>query len=193
MNRSYLSEFINIILIGIILFLWFTRGCGDGNSVEIKTDTITSVHYIHDTLWHQLPPRIIHTPVKIVYKEPEMYFDTASVIEKYYASMYYEEKWEDSIMDIRINDTISANEIVYRDVKYFRKTPTTVVTNLITPKETAKVKVFAGFNIGGNENELSSFTPELELIMYDKRAFSVGYNLQNKSVELGVKWKISFR
>jgi hypothetical protein len=190
MNRSYLSELLNIVLLAVVLYLIFTRGCGKGGEVEYRTDTLTTVSYVHDTVWHQLPQKVIHTPAEIVYKEIPRNIDTVFIIKKYAASYFYDETISDSSIDINIKDTVSMNEITWRDVKYLWKKPVTVIENKITQVTPAKTKLWAGFNIGGNKNELSSFTPEIELTFPEGRAFSVGYNLQNKSAEVGVKWRV---
>lgn len=191
MNRSYLSELLNVVLLAVVLFLIFTRGCGlKPGDTEYRTDTVTTVSYVHDTVWHTLPQKVIHTPAEIVYRDAPRNLDTVFIIRKYAASYFYDETISDSSIDINIKDTISMNEIMWRDVKYLWKKPVTVIENKIIQVPPAKTKVFIGFNIGGNKNELSSFTPELELTFYDRRAFSIGYNLQNKSAEVGLKWRV---
>lgn len=189
-NRSYLSELLNIVLLVVVMYLIFTRGCGGGKNVVVLNDTVTSVSYIHDTVWHAPVVKTIHTPAEIVYRDVEKKLDTVFIIRKFAASYFYDEMISDSNIDIHVLDTISMNEIVWRDVKYLWKKPTTVIDNNVTQVTTAKAKLFAGINLGGNKESFSAITPEIELIFYDSRAFSVGYNFHNKSVELGVKWRV---
>ena len=189
MNRSYLSEFINIILIGLVLFLFFTRGCGDGKNTVVLSDTVTSVSYIHDTIIHEIK---VPVPVPVAYEvnEVPLNVDTAAILQAYYNGSVYEDTYSDTNIAIHLKESVAENKIQWREFKYEILRPTTVITNNITQVTTAKAKLFAGINLGGNKESFSAITPEIELIFYDRRAFSVGYNFQNKSVELGVKWRV---
>lgn len=196
MNRSYLSEFIIILLLGFCLFLFFQwKGCGN-HTVIIPSnggDTLVSKKAEVDSSEKKMTPE----NVRIVRKDSLIYvntpIDTQKILQAYFTRKIYERQFKDSLLEFNLADTVEHGELKSGLPSYKIFRPTKIETTLLPPVQTAKVKVFAGFGLGGNETSMTSFTPELELIMYDKRAFSVGYNLQNKSVELGVKWKISFR
>jgi len=192
MNKSFLKELLIVILVGIIIF---QRACPGGHKSPCPpADTVTTVSYVYDTLWHTPEKLIIRPPVVIVEKEVPADVDTAAILQRFFNSYHYTEVWEDSNQQITILDSVSQNQITWRDVKYLWNKPLTVITkNIITPPAEQRAKVFLGGKIGGTKQELTAITPEIMFLSKKDHAYSIGYNLSAKSVELGALWKISFR
>ena len=192
MRKSYISELLNIILLGIIMILVFFRGCGGGGEISL-TDTITTVSYVRDTVWHQLPQQKIYVPQKVIVRDIPANVDTAAVLLKYFSDTYYEETISDSNIDIRIKDTLNSNMISWRDVQYFWKKPTAIITNKITQVAPAKTKLFVGFMLGGNKETISMAAPQLLLLNKSDNGLMAGYNFIDKTYQAGVVWKINLR
>lgn len=191
-NRSYLQELIILILVVVILLMKF---CGTGNKScpELEPKTVTVTTLVHDTIVHRINVPV-PSPADVVFIEAPAIVDTAVILQAYYNEIYYQDNYCDSVIDLYISEGISQNKVAYRDIAYQILRPTQIInTTTITPPAEQSVKVLAGFMIGGTKQELTSISPQIELITKRDNAYMIGYNLSSKSVELGLKWKISLR
>jgi hypothetical protein len=166
--RLDLKTLIIIIEFIIILYLRSCTGNGGvvntgGGTVKIDGTKYDVVKTIIDTIY--LPDtRIIYRRGKDIYHDTTIYVnvpvtmpvDTAEILKEYYAQNVYSDslKLKDSLGYITIVDTVSQNMIVGRTWNTNIKNRT--ITNTVYIKEKPRNKVYYGFGLGLNKQQLFS-------------------------------------
>jgi hypothetical protein len=203
-QREYKSLVIAALVI-IAVILLFIRQCGNSPSTPEKTIEVDTV-YVHekaDTIY--VPkPYAVYLPGKApkafekwdtLYIEGFTEVDTAAILKDYYSFYVYNDEVKHKYGRTFINDTVSQNKIIGRQVTHDLIVP--VVTRTITLHQPKRSAVFIGANILGNEiDPLKGYNVNLSFKTKRDRFIEAGYNQLfggEHYYSLGIKWKLSFR
>ena len=117
--------------------------------------------------------------------------DTLSILKDYYSKYFYTDTLDlDSLGNIVINDTISKNQIIFREINPNIYIPTTTIErdSLISKHE-----FYYGFGLAGNQNQFSYIGGELLWRSKRKKVIGLGVGInQNLQPVLTGRlfWKI---
>tara|TARA_R110002012_G_scaffold93731_3_gene227410 strand:+ start:6869 stop:7423 length:555 start_codon:yes stop_codon:yes gene_type:complete len=177
----------HIIILGMFLYILFLSMCSDPEVItETKIENFSDTTIIRDTVIKEIVKNHYHVKPSSV--------DTVFLTPEYVASL-------DSFF-FKINDTIlNADITVFSEstplinfkykVKKFELKEKIVIKDS-TIYEPLKNHFFLGAQIGGNQNSFI-FAPKIEMLSKKDYLYSVGYDLLNKSVLIGLSKKISFK
>ena len=182
--KEKIIYFVVGIILTCIVFL-FTRSCRKETTEVYKTKIDTFIVIKTDTIKGS---NIITIRNKIVYdtiKIPKV-IDTSYAIKDYYTSKKFYQWYNDSVLNLKIVDSIYMNTLFTQTLSYevFRKTITQDIITLkyITPNELyLNMDVAIGLK--------SSFIPKI-VYLKGKIFYDVGYDIFNKNVIIGVGYKI---
>jgi hypothetical protein len=117
--------------------------------------------------------------------------DTAFILNDYYSTYAYTDTLDlDSLGNIVINDTISKNSILFRDVQPNIFIPTITVTNTsyIYQRE-----FFGGISVGSTPTAIQNINGELLFVDKKRHAYGFGIGLNNEFSPIytgRIYWKI---
>lgn len=184
------------MLLVVVLGFLLIRQCGKetGSTESVKT-VIKS-----DTVIVKGKPDSIPFPkveYKIKYLKPEkefitlydtLYLDSVNV----FTTNYNDSLLEGSILTICTGEVLSTDfTYIPKYPKYIIQTDTFRINNETTITRNP-YRFYVGSTIGGNANAFS-LTPSVMLKTPKKLAFTVGYDLINKTYNLGAFTEISFK
>jgi hypothetical protein len=106
-------------------------GCNYYKHRHICPEITTHTVIIHDTLIHEIvdsfPYYVSHTDT-IIYSDTIIQpVDTAAILSDYFAYHVYNRKWQDTLIQVSIRDTITENRFLGNDFKYQILRPQTIV------------------------------------------------------------------
>lgn len=191
---------IVFVLVGIIIV---QRACNSpvvkqAPVVTVKTDTVWIVR--HDTV--QGAPRIdkqfvAGKQVRIMDTEwlpIDAIVDTARILRNYFAKNYYPYNIKTAYGSLTILDTISQNKILSRTVINNLRIPEVTTTKTITIQAKPSLQVYLGGSLlGGKDNVLSGFGPDLLLKTKSDQIYQIGayYTTEGKiAYRAGLMWKV---
>ncbi len=194
-----------LILIGIVLFQYFTRPTPADYSEYIK---IGSKEYIllsktKDTVW--IPGDTIkvpyYTPIPgdIVYVPVPTDIDTTAILQRYFATRFYSDTVPlDSIGTVQIKDSISKNQIVSRSLIFNYSIPIITETIMIESKLVNKFYLGGGINFDSSNFINSAYVSGLFKTKKDKIfAVNIGSFYTDSSIKpyIGgaLYWRINFK
>jgi hypothetical protein len=174
------------------------RACsGDGknnNNVTITTpSTITETRVEWDTLKID---SLVYVPrwktkVNTVHDTILADIDTLNILKDYYTKYFYTDTLDlDSLGSIIINDTISKNSIIFREIQPNVFIPTTTVTNTVLVNNR---EFYAGFGLKGRIDQINYLGGELLFRTKNKQAYSIGVGVNQDFqpvLGFGMYWKI---
>lgn len=171
------------------------RACSGDNSGNGVTEpiTITEVKVEYDTIIKSVPEYVPKWRVKYVteidtFQTP---IDTVSILRDYYAKYVYSDTLKiDTLGYAVINDTISRNTILSRDIKTNLLIPTTTVTNTVYINQR---ELYWGLGVQGRKDQLNYLGGELLLRSKKQNVygFGLGVNQDFQPVISGrMYWKI---
>lgn len=198
--KSIFKNFQSLIIIGLIIVIFLLRECrGDSKGtptepvkvvkVETKYDTIVKEvtsyvpEYRTDVKWKT---KTIHDTIEVHDTIP---IDTASILEDYFKAYAYNDTLKEDSITLIVNDIISQNQIMSRNIKYSLVYPTTIIQ---TEREVNKRELYLGFGIGGDRQQLSFVGSELLLRNKKERIYGVGLGI-NQNFEPILTFKMSWK
>lgn len=177
-----------VAMVALAVFVWSKWGpkACTPEEVIVQTDTI---YQKPDTIIvvKEPPPKVV---TRVVQKwdtiKEYLPVDTAKILDDYFAKNFYSDTTTDNeTYLIQVNDTISRNRIVYRDIKYTDLSPTQIINNkIIKPSH----EIYVG--VGVVSGEYFSFMPTVDWKMKNDNMVGVGYDIANNSFQLSFKTKI---
>lgn len=171
------------------------RACSGERNNSIVTDPIT----ITDTVvkWDTLKiDRLVYVPrwktkTNTVHDTVLADVDTLEILKDYYVKYFYTDTLNlDSLGNIVINDTISKNSIIFREILPNIFLPTKTITNTVYIN---KREFYGGFGIKGKSDQLNYLGGELLLKTKNKQAYSIGIGVNQEFqpvLGFGMYWKI---
>lgn len=159
------------------------RACDGGKNRTVITEPTTVTETV--TKWDTLKiDSLVYVPrwrtkVTTVYDTIPTDIDTLSILKDYYAKYFYTDTLSlDSLGSIVINDTISRNSIIFREIQPNVLIPTTTITNTIYLN---KREFYGGISIGGMVNPVQDESPinhvSGELLYKNKKRQIYGFGL----------------
>tara|TARA_B110000977_G_scaffold197443_1_gene279974 strand:- start:2837 stop:3418 length:582 start_codon:yes stop_codon:yes gene_type:complete len=172
--KAFFSNIQTILVVVLVALLFYQRSCSFDRKtveptvvtkIEVKYDTVQSVVERYVPKWRD---RIINhidtitTPI-----------DTLAILKDYYAKYAYTDTLKvDTIGYVVINDTITRNIILSRDIHTNLVIPATTVTNEIYPRNR---ELYWGVGVQGRSSQISYLGGEL--LYKDKRDHIYGVGL----------------
>jgi len=171
------------------------RNCGGGgkNSVVVESPLITDTIISYDTIIIEKTSYIPQWKTKYITKTDTTpsNIDTVAILKDYYAKYFYVDTiYIDTLGYAVINDTISQNSIISRDIKSNFLIPNKTVTNTfyINNRE-----FYWGLGLAGSTNQLNYLGGELlfKSKKHQVYGFGIGINQDLQPVLSGrMYWKI---
>ena len=171
------------------------RACSGGKSGTVVTEPITITKTV--TKWDTLKiDSLVYKPqwrtkITTVHDTIPAKIDTLSILKDYYTKYFYTDTLNlDSLGNIVINDTISKNSIIFREIKPNVLIPTTTITNTVYINNR---EFYVGFGLKGKSNQLNHLGGELLYRTKNKQVYGVGVGLnQDFQPALGFSmyWKL---
>mgnify|MGYP003663412428 FL=1 len=153
------------------------------SKVEIKWDTLRIDSLIYVPKWR--------TKIKTIHDTTPADIDTLYILKDYYSKYFYTDTLNlDSLGSIVINDTISKNSILFREIHPNVLIPTTTITNTVYIN---KREFYGGFGIKGRSNQLNYLGGELLFKTKNNQAYNIGVGLNQDFqpvLGFGMYWKI---
>lgn len=117
--------------------------------------------------------------------------DTMEILKKYFTRYSYTDTLQDSSVIIVAAFNVEKNKVDSFKLNYKLQQPSKEIT--ITNKVEAPAKAFflIGATAGLNRNLLASFGPEALYITRRKRAYGLGYDILNKSINVSVYYPLN--
>lgn len=187
-----LQSLLIVVLVAIILIMRSCDGDNSGNGIT-EPITITKIETRYDTIVEKVPEYVPKWRVKYVteidtFQTP---IDTVSILRDYYAKYVYSDTLKiDTLGYAVINDTISRNTILSRDIKTNLLIPTTTVTNTVYINQR---ELYWGLGVQGRKDQLNYLGGELLLRSKKQNVygFGLGVNQDFQPVISGrMYWKI---
>ena len=153
------------------------RACGGRGNNSVITDPITTTETI--IKWDTLKiDSLVYIPrwrtkVTTIHDTIPADVDTLSILKDYYSQYFYTDTLSlDSLGSIVINDTISKNTILFREIQPNVLIPTTTVTNTVFIN---KNEFYGGFGLQGRTDQLNYLGGEL--LWRNKKRNAYGFGL----------------
>ena len=190
----------DILIVVLVIIILLMRSCSGGGEpvvvtkTEIKYDTITNEI---TTYVPKLTTRIVTeidtiTDSLYIVKHDTLYgdiiIDTAKILEDFFAKYVYKDTQDHDSIKFVINDTISKNQILSRDVKFTYVKPTITITKYINRRE-----FYVGLGIMGTPQRLSFVGPQLNYKDKKRNLFGLGIGIDSDLqpvVSVNFAWRI---
>ena len=189
--KDFFKNIQTLLIVVLIALLFLQRSCSSPDPVEptvitkieVKYDTIETVKEVYVPKWRT---RVV-TETEFIPTE----IDTTAILRDYYAKYFYSDTLQiDTIGFAVINDTISRNTILARDVKTNILIPTTIIKKEIYLNNR---EFYWGLGLQGRTDQINYLGGEL-LYRNKKRqvyGFGLGVNQDFQPVLSGrLYWKI---
>jgi hypothetical protein len=184
-----------LILVVVILAFLLLHQCNKNKSIGMADETVTKI----DTLYKEGKIDTVFFPNKIYvtdWLKPEVIHDTSYVVTdgKIDTLNSFTTNYSDSAIDATIVSKVKG-DLISSQISYIKKFPKFIYkTDTITiNKETTITKnkwgIYAGAIVGGNK-DVFSLQPSILIKTNKTLQFSVGYELIQKSYNIGVWTKI---
>ena len=172
------------------------RACSGGGNDNVVTEPTIITETV--TKWDTLKiDSLVYVPkwrtkIETIHDTIPTDIDTLSILKDYYAKYFYTDTLSlDSLGNIVINDTISRNSILFREIQPNVLIPTTTVTNTVYINNR---EFYVGVGLKGRTNQINYLGGELLYKTKNKQVYGVGIGVnQDFQPVLGfsMHWKLS--
>jgi hypothetical protein len=198
--KKLFKNFQTLIIIGLVIVIFLLRECrGNKSTTPTEPVTIVKVETKYDTIVKEVKSYIPKYVKKIQWKTKTVHdtieihdtvpADTLSIVKDYFSARIYNDTLKEDSVTLIINDTISQNRVISRNIKYSLVYPTTIIQ---TEREVNKRELYVGFGIGGDRQQLSFAGGELLLRNKKERIYGVGLGI-NQNFEPILTFKMSWK
>jgi len=154
-----------------LMFACFVSGCCYHKNHRKCPEIITNTVIIHDTLIRNIvdsfPYYIVKTNTIIKRDTIPRIIDTAKILKDYYAYHVYNRKWQDTLIQVSIQDTVTENRFLGNNFNYRILRPQTIINNTQDNSITYNSYLYGGIDL---------ILPNMEYASIDVLyAFSRGY------------------
>ena len=199
--KNLFKNFQSLIIIGLIIVIFLLRECrGDSKGTPTEPVKVVKVETKYDTIVETVPTYIPKYKTRVKWKTKTIHdtievhdtipIDTASILEDYFKAYAYNDTLKEDSITLIIDDIISQNQIMSRNIKYSLVYPTTIIQ---TEREVNKRELYLGFGIGGDRQQLSFVGSELLLRNKKERIYGVGLGINNNFepiLTFKMSWKV---
>ena len=190
--KDYFKNIQSLLIVVLVVIILLMRSCSGGNDpiepkivteIEVRYDTVETVKETY------IPKYITRYETDIdTFRAP---IDTVAILRDYYAKYFYSDTLLiDTIGYAIINDTITKNTILARDVKSNIFIPTTTITNTVYLYNR---EFFGGISVGATNQAVQNINGEILYVNKKRNAygFGVGLNPDFQPIFTGrIYWKI---
>ena len=198
--KSLFKNFQSLIIIGLIIVIFLLRECrGEKSSLPTEPVKVVKVETKYDTIVKEVTSYVPEYRTEVKWKTKTIHdtievhdtipIDTASILEDYFKAYAYNDTLKEDSITLIVNDIISQNQIMSRNIKYSLVYPTTIIQ---TEREVNKRELYLGFGIGGDRQQLSFVGSELLLRNKKERIYGVGLGI-NQNFEPILTFKMSWK
>ena len=198
--KSIFKNFQSLIIIGLIIVIFLLRECrGDSKGTPTEPVKVVKVETKYDTIVKEVTSYVPEYRTEVKWKTKTIHdtievhdtlpIDTASILEDYFKAYAYNDTLKEDSITLIVNDIISQNQIMSRNIKYSLVYPTTIIQ---TEREVNKRELYLGFGIGGDRQQLSFVGSELLLRNKKERIYGVGLGI-NQNFEPILTFKMSWK
>jgi hypothetical protein len=199
--KSIFKNFQSLIIIGLIIVIFLLRECrGEKTPLPTEPVKVVKVETKYDTIVKEVTSYVPEYRTEVKWKTKTIHdtievhdtipIDTASILEDYFKAYAYNDTLKEDSITLIVNDIISQNQIMSRNIKYSLVYPTTTIT---TEREVNKRELYVGFGIGGDRQQLSFAGGELLLRNKKERIYGVGLGINNNFepiLTFKMSWKV---
>lgn len=181
-DRLYLGTIATLLLIILVMRMCSSKPAPCPAGKLIKSDTVW-VGHLDSSGWIRpiptaiIPARVIHDTLEITSTQwRDRPVDSLAILKDYFATRVYKDTAATEYGNIYLEDSISQNRIKARRWKTDLRMPT--VTNTVQDPAPARLQVYGGFSLSGNETSLLyGFGPELLLKTKNDKVYGIGAQL----------------
>jgi len=187
-------DLTKIVLLAFAVIILLQTQCGEKGQPEVIIDT--RVETTLDTITIEkvkyVPTR--ETVVKTIYDTIPQKVDTVEILKDYFSKVVYRDTIDiDTFGNIVIEDTVSRNQIVSRELFSNIILPTTIITT-----ETIKNKrsLYAGVNLSGNREVFNQLDVGLMLKGKNDKLYGIGLGLDRNLQPIltgSLYWKVQIK
>lgn len=191
--KDFFKNIQTLLIVVLVVIILLMRSCsGEGNEIT-EPQVVTKVVVKYDTIETIKETYIPKWRTKIVTETDTFQapIDTLSILKDYYAKYYYSDTLQiDTVGYAIINDTITQNNILARNIKTNILIPTTTITKEIYLNNR---EFYWGVGLQGRTDQLNYLGGEMLYRNKKKQAygFGIGVNQDFQPVISGrMYWKI---
>ena len=190
--KDFFKNIQTLLIVALVIIILFMRDCRGGNDpiepkvitkVEVKWDTLKIDSLVYVPKWK--------TKIKIIHDTIPSDVDTLSILKDYYTKYFYTDTLNlDSLGSIIINDTISRNSILFRNVQPNILIPTITITNT---SYLYQREFFGGVSLGVSPTAIQNINGEILFVNKKRQAYGFGIGLNNEFAPIytgRLYWKI---
>lgn len=164
-----------------IIVLFFEKQCERielNQSEKTVKDTYDKNVY---TVFFPIPAVLKNTVYKAVPKD----VDTAKILRDHFSERTFVSKIDDGRIRATIVDTVYKNTLIGRSFSYQSLLPVKQETAIVSRRG----GLYLGVQAGGNKDSITTIAPSVLLVTKRRGAYSLHYNLLDKSFQVGAYWK----
>lgn len=190
--KHYFKNIQNLLIVVLLVLLYLQRSCSSVPPPEPEVITKIEVQYdTVETVTTSYVPKYI-TRVETVIDTITTPIDTLEILQNYYAKFFYSDTLQvDTLGYAVINDTITQNMILARDIRTNLLIPTTTITKEIYLNNR---EFYWGIGLQGRSSQLNYLGGELLYRTKTQQVYGVGLGLNQdfQPVFSGrVYWKLN--
>jgi hypothetical protein len=141
---------ILIVVIIVLLAASFIGGCQYGKSRKICPQITSDTVLVHDTITRTIVDRYPYYILgndSIIYDTIPRIIDTAAILKDYYATHIYNRNWNDSLINVDIQDYVSENKPIHNVFSYTIKRPQQIIYNTEDNSITYDRFIYVGLSV----------------------------------------------
>jgi len=173
--KDFFKNIQTLLIVVLAALLFFQHSCSSTPPVEpeVITEVVTRWDTLKVTKKEYVPKYIRKTIIDIdTFQAP---IDTVSILKDYYAKYFYTDTIKiDTLGTIIVNDTVTRNLILMRDVQSNIFIPTTTVTNTVY---LYKREFYGGIAIGSTNQAVQNINGEFLYVNKKRNAYGFGVGL----------------
>lgn len=194
--KDFFKDIKTLLIVVLVAIILLMRECSgkEGKGIAknepititqtvTKWDTVTIDSLVYIPKWK--------TKIETIHDTVPANIDTLDILKDYYTKYFYTDTLDlDSLGSIVINDTISRNSILFREIQPNIFIPTTTVTNTVYIN---KREFYGGFGLKGRTDQINYLGGELLYRTKNKQVYGAGVGLnQDFQPVLGFSmyWKL---
>ena len=177
--KDFFKDIKTLLIVVLVAIILLMRTCSGKKNNNVVTDPTIITETI--TKWDTLKiDSLVYVPkwrtkIETIHDTIPADIDTLSILKDYYAKYFYTDTLSlDSLGSIVINDTISRNSILFREIQPNVLIPTTTVTNTVFINNR---EFYVGFGLKGRTDQINYLGGELLYRTKNKQVYGAGVGL----------------
>ncbi|MDA8959228.1 hypothetical protein N9F64_00355 [bacterium] len=178
--KDFFKDIKTLLIVVLVAIILLMRACSgkEGKGIAknepititqtvTKWDTVTIDSLVYIPKWK--------TKIETIHDTVPANIDTLDILKDYYTKYFYTDTLDlDSLGSIVINDTISRNSILFREIQPNIFIPTTTVTNTVFINNR---EFYVGFGLKGRTDQINYLGGELLYRTKNKQVYGAGVGL----------------